>query len=83
MSFQKLLPCQDHICMLVQIYLAVFGAAISHLDVWQSCRGAGVHYKVTTAGLVTVFSLSALLQAGMVVYGFQGELPPLPVLGHS
>ena len=63
--------------LLLQVYLAVYAAAIARLNVWTPCKGDGVHYIVTTAGLISVFALSVILQAGIVFYGLQGEAPSL------
>ena len=56
----------------VQVYLAVYSTAIAHLNVWTPCKGDGVHYIVTTAGLISVFALCVILQAGIIFYGLQG-----------
>ena len=57
----------------LQAYLAVYSTAIAHLNVWGPCKGDGVHYIVTTTGLISVFALCVLLQGGIIIYGLQGE----------
>ena len=58
----------------LQVYVIVFGMTIAGVDVWRQCEGSGFHYRATTAGLIAVFSVSFILQSGMVIAGSKGDL---------
>ena len=65
--------CKDSDFALVQVWVIVFGVVISHLDVWKSCTGQGIHFVVVSAALMSIFGLSAVAELTICVIGFRGE----------
>ena len=58
------------------VWIVVFCTLISISDEWKACQGEGVHYIVTTGGLVAVFVLSFVAEVLLTGIGCRGA--PFP-----
>ncbi len=50
----------------------VFVSLVEVTHVWETCRGPGVHYIVTTAGLLAVFVVSFVAEVLLTTIGCRG-----------
>ena len=56
-------------------WVIAFAGLIGGFHEWRGCRGEGVHYIVTTAGLLGVFAFAFVAETALTFLGFQGETP--------
>lgn len=53
-------------------WIVVFCTLISVTDEWKACQGEGIHYIVTTGGLVAVFVFSFVAEVLLTGIGCRG-----------
>ena len=54
------------------VWVIVFIGLVRHYRIWVSCEGSGIHYVVTTAGLMAVFVLCLAGELALAYLGTQG-----------